>query len=111
MRAVRTERSNFTYLGPVPRVADLPCRREDGKVFAVYELTDEERLMVANGAQICLGVYCEPIPPVSMSIVNEPLAPAADDMHCERCDALYVADRNLTTCGHCGGALKQEEND
>ena len=35
MRPIRTENSNFTYTGPEPAIADLPCRRESiGLVFA-----------------------------------------------------------------------------
>lgn len=117
MQAVRTESSNFTYLGPRADIADLPCRRENGRVYAIFRLTDEERTMIANGAQIRLGIFQEPIPPVSMSIVNEPEAagveqdgvPIEPDYRCEQCGNLYVSARAIAlnlTCGWCGGALR-----
>lgn len=106
MRPVRTEQSNFTYLGPTPAVADLPCRREAGRVYSVWQPTDEEREMIANGAQIELGVTGEPHPPVSFAIVDQPEAPGEDDLRCEQCDGLYVRSRGLTACGWCGGRLK-----
>ncbi len=105
MRPIRTARSNFTYLGPTPAVADLPCQRQPGQVRSVWELTDLERTMIANGAQICLGILTEPIPPVSLSIINEPERPDPDDLRCQLCDGLYVKSRRLTKCGWCGGEL------
>jgi hypothetical protein len=117
LRPIRTETSNFTYLGFEPQIADLPCRRDDGKVYAVYALTDEEREMIANGGQVQLGIYSEPIPPISMTIVNEAEAaaptqdgiPVEPDYRCERCDGLYVSHRAIELelkCGFCNGDLR-----
>lgn len=106
MRPVRTGQSNFTYLGPTPVVADLPCRRVDGgRVYSVWQPTDEERQMIANGAQIELAVTGEPHPPVSLAVVDQPEKPDADDLRCEGCNGLYTRGRGLTACGWCGGRL------
>lgn len=106
MKPIRTTNSNFTYRGPTPQIADLPCQRTvGGEVYSVWELSDTERIMIANGAQIRLGIFVEPIPPVSMSIVNEPEAPDDDDLRCERCDGLYVKYRGLVECGWCRSPL------
>jgi hypothetical protein len=73
MQPIRTERSNFTYLGPTPDIGDLPCRREPGVVYSTWELTPEERIAIGEGANIELGIYhVEPIPPVSLAIDSTP---------------------------------------
>ena len=70
MTPIKTQESNFTYLGPRQDIADLPCRVEQGNTFSVWELTAEERALVADGANVRLGIYgMRPIPPVSLSIV------------------------------------------
>jgi hypothetical protein len=69
---IRTERSNFTYVGPSPEVGDLPCRVEDGVVYSTWELTHEERIAIAEGANIELGVWLRPPPPVSLAIDSTP---------------------------------------
>jgi hypothetical protein len=119
VQAIRTEQSNFTFLGPRPEVADLPGRleKDQGRFFAVFALTDEERAMIANGAQVRIGIWSIPIPPISMSIVNEREAPGEEqegvplepDYRCERCSNLYVSARAIElelVCGWCGGALR-----
>lgn len=108
MRPIRTEQSNFTYLGPVPRVADLPCQRQDAAVFAVYQPTDEERLAIAQGANIELGIATEPIPPVSVTLTDAAEKPDPDDLRCGDCNALYLRQRELGVCGHCGGQLRPQ---
>lgn len=74
MRPIKTERSNFTYKGPTPDILDLPCRREDGVVYSTWFLSDEERIAIAEGSNIELAIYHEPIPPVSLAIDSTPLA-------------------------------------
>lgn len=79
MRPIRTPQSNFTYLGPRPDIGDLPCERvtyEDGEhvVYAVYELSNEDRAAIADGANVKLGIWTEPIPPVSMHVTDEQTA-------------------------------------
>jgi hypothetical protein len=73
MKPVRTERSNFTYRGPSPEVGDLPCRREGGVVYSTWELSSDERIAIAEGANIELGIFHEPIPPVSLAIDQTPV--------------------------------------
>lgn len=38
-------------------------------MFATYELTDEDRAMLAQGGHLELGIYNEPIPPVSLRVM------------------------------------------
>lgn len=80
MRAINTEHSNFTYLGDGENVGNLPCQRaqleggpHDGAriVYSVWAFSDEERAQIAAGANIKLGIYLEPIPPVSLQVVDE----------------------------------------
>lgn len=76
MKPVRTRTSNCTYLGPREDIGDLPCERvryDDGDrvVYAVYELTDEDRKAIADGANVKLGIWTEPIPPVSLRVTDE----------------------------------------
>lgn len=86
MRPIKTERSNFVYKGDEERggeVMDLPCQRAevsgpgdpwDGArvVYSVWEPSPDERELVAKGGNIRLGIYgMEPIPPVSVEIVEE----------------------------------------
>lgn len=76
MLAVRNGWCNFTYLGPAPDIGDLPCRREtvDGKqvVRAYYKPNEEELEQLNRGGSIVLGIWSEPIPPVSMGIEFPP---------------------------------------
>ena len=75
MNPIRTEKSNFTYKGPSPDIGDLPCRRDPltHAVYSTWELTHEERIAIAEGANIELGIYyIEPIPPVSLAIDSTP---------------------------------------
>jgi hypothetical protein len=71
MNPVATRETNFTYMGPTDEVADLPCRREgNNTTFSVWELSADERAMIAAGANIRLGIHgVVPIPPVSLQVV------------------------------------------
>lgn len=70
MHPIRTNESNFTYLGPTTEVADLPCRLEGRDTYSVWALTPEERKQIAEGANIRLGIIgMRPIPPVSLQVV------------------------------------------
>jgi hypothetical protein len=69
MFPIKTAESNFSYLGPSPEIADLPCRREGTDTFSIWALSDEERQLIAGGANIRLGLYgAHPMPPVSLEI-------------------------------------------
>lgn len=68
MKPVRTEGSNFVYVGP-PGVGDLHCDRiRPGVIQSVWQLTDQERGLVAQGANILLTIATEPIPPVAVDL-------------------------------------------
>jgi hypothetical protein len=70
MQPIKTNEANYTYLGPTPEIADLPCRINGHDTFAAWEPTDEERALIAAGGHIRLGIYgMRPIPPVSLEIV------------------------------------------
>jgi hypothetical protein len=106
---IRTVNSNFTYLGPAPDIGDLPVRRGDGSVRSVWRLTDSERAMIANGAQIELAIYQEPMPPVALALTNEEPADDPDDLTCSNCGSIWRRDRGLRECGHCGVQLESAE--
>lgn len=60
---------NLVYCGPTPDVGDLPCQRlRPGAILSVWELTPEERIAIAEGADIELTILIEPIPPVSLAV-------------------------------------------
>lgn len=70
MEPIRANETNFVYRGPTPEIADLPCRKEGADTFSIWELTDQERIDIALGANIRLGIYgMQPIPPVSLQAV------------------------------------------
>ncbi|HUR86033.1 MAG TPA: hypothetical protein VMY78_11865 [Solirubrobacteraceae bacterium] len=67
---------NFVYRGPTADIGDLHVRRaphESGGnvVEVVYELDDGDRRLIAEGGRIRLGIFNEPIPPVSMAVIPE----------------------------------------
>lgn len=78
MRPIKTASTNFTYLGDEDQggeIGNLPVERplgDRGPVYAVYELDDDDRAAIAAGGQIKLGIETQPIPPVSLQIVDEP---------------------------------------
>src|SRR5690606_28717626 len=97
VRPIRTKTNTETYRGPMPSIADLPFHRKDGGVVSTWELTPEEREMIANGANIEFVCFSEPHPPISLSVTGdgEDEQTSADDLRCEECGALYVRDRGL----------------
>jgi hypothetical protein len=96
MRPVKTNESNFTYLGPTTEIADLPCRNEGMNTFSVWEPTDAERKMIADGAHIRLGIHgARPIPPVSLQIVTN----------------TGPYERVLAPCDNCGKEVDDEVHD
>jgi hypothetical protein len=72
MQPIRTNESNFTYLGPGRETADLPCRLEGERdTFSVWEPTASDRELIAAGGHIRLGIHgVRPIPPVSLQVVG-----------------------------------------
>lgn len=71
MIPIRTASSNFVYRGPSLDIGDAWVRRERGVVYLVWQPSDDERSAIAAGANVELGVYMEPIPPVSLGITTE----------------------------------------
>lgn len=60
---------NLVYRGPSADVGDLPCQRvEPGVILSVWEPTPEERLAIAEGADVQLVVLGEPIPPIALAV-------------------------------------------
>lgn len=73
MIPVRTCRSNLVYRGPTPDVGDAWVdRRRAGEVYLTWKPSEEERAAIAGGALIELGIYAEPIPPVSLNVAAAP---------------------------------------
>lgn len=57
MKPVRTDETNFVYeLSGGTKENDLPCRREDGKVFSVWESIDMDALSF-DAPQVSLFVW------------------------------------------------------
>lgn len=76
MDPVNNSWCNFTYLGPAPDIGDLACRREtvDGRpvVRSYWKPTEAELEQLNNFGTICLSIFSEPIPPVSLGVVTTP---------------------------------------
>lgn len=71
MKPVKTPDTQFDYKGPTPDIGDLPCYRvRPGFILSEWELTKAERIAIARGARIELGIHTEPIPPVSLHVVQ-----------------------------------------
>lgn len=98
MNPIKTRESNFTYLGPTPEVADLPCRTEGPNTFSVWELTPDERRLIADGANVRLGIHgMRPIPPVSLQVVGN------DGPYARVADPCTVCGRGVEDAAHLSG--------
>ena len=73
MKPVRTAITDIVYRGPAPDIGDLWCHRvEPGVIMSVWELSQEEREKLIYGdGKICLFIWSEPIPPVSLEVRND----------------------------------------
>lgn len=73
MNPVNNSLCNFTYLGPTEDIMDLPCRRETvsniNAVFSFWKPTPAELEYLSKGGTVRLGIYNEPIPPVSLDVI------------------------------------------
>jgi hypothetical protein len=109
MHPIRTNKLPNTYRGPVPEVADLPCYIDpvQDRVVSVFTFTAEEREAIANGANLQLSVMARPLPPVALSVTDYDHVEAWQDtdLRCIDCSAVYIKQRDMTHCGHCGGKL------
>jgi hypothetical protein len=67
---------NFVYRGPRQNIGDLPCRRETEHgmrvVRAYFKPSSDELKELIAGGSLCLSIYTEPIPPVSLGVVFTP---------------------------------------
>lgn len=80
MKPVKHAGSNLVYRGNSADIGDLWCmRQKPGHIDVVYEFTDEERQMIAEGGKILLGIYHEPIPPVSMAVMPKGFCESVED--------------------------------
>lgn len=73
MDSVKHPRCNFTYLGPTDDIGDLHVERVPkiggGNVVYSYWRPDAEELALLNaGGTVQLGIWAEPIPPVSVGV-------------------------------------------
>jgi hypothetical protein len=70
MRPRKTENSNMVYSLPGGNEDnDMHCQRlKPGSILSVWDFTDEERKLIAEGYNVELVIYTEPIPPVSMAV-------------------------------------------
>lgn len=72
MRPVRHAGCNFVYRGPTPDIGDLHVQVQlSGVVEVAYELDDNDRALIAAGGRLLLGIWSQPIPPVSMQAIPE----------------------------------------
>ena len=74
MDPIKTAAANFVYRGPREDIGDLWVQRvpSDRSVRSAWDLTDEERRVIAAGGRIELAIfYMEPIPPVSLVVLPE----------------------------------------
>ncbi len=82
MKPIQTERSNTTFVGadgsdvlPLPaRVENFPTERGVSRMISsTWALDAEERIAIAEGANIELTVYAWTIPPVGLAIDTTPI--------------------------------------
>lgn len=72
MTPVRTASSNLVYRGPSPDIRDLHCERiRPGVIRSVWWFTPAERAAIAAGANLSLTILTEPIPPVSLHLIQD----------------------------------------
>lgn len=81
MKNVQTDQDDLIYKGNGKDVGDLHCRREivvdeenrpvQTAIYSTWELDTDDLATVQSTHRIALGVFVEPIPPVSLSVVDE----------------------------------------
>lgn len=70
MRPVKVAQSNIVYRGPTAEIGDLWCQRvSPGQIASVWEPSDEERQLLAEGGRVELVLWSEPIPPISLAVL------------------------------------------
>lgn len=72
MHPIKFGAADVVYRGPTPEIGDLwVYRLEPGHVEAVFELDDHDRELIAAGGRIRIGILTEPMPPISLQVINE----------------------------------------
>jgi hypothetical protein len=59
-----------TDVAPLPSWREFDARRGATVVASIWEPTPEERAAIAAGANLMLAIWQDPIPPVSLSVVQ-----------------------------------------
>lgn len=73
MDPIKFEGMNETFAENQPEYIPLPvCKESDGKVTSVWELTDEERELIANGAKVCLcqSTFNQALQPINLWVAE-----------------------------------------
>jgi hypothetical protein len=78
---------NFVYQGPTPEIGDLPCYRQPGEVWSHWKPTPEELELLNHGGHVALGLFHEPIPPISIGVVAAEAPPGTNGK------VVHLADR------------------
>ena len=93
MQPIRTERSTFVLRTPSAEVPDMPGERvKPGHIRSIWELTQREREAIAEGLNIELDIFGEPIPAVSLDVTHEGATLVGTR-------AILIADRFMATDG------------
>ncbi len=72
MKPVKFAEAEIVYRGPTAEIGDLWCQRvRPGQIRSVWEFTDEERAVIADGGRVELVLFNEPIPPISLNVLLE----------------------------------------
>ncbi len=68
MEPVKRSTHNLVYRGPTPDVGDLSCERRDGGIYSHWRPSKADLDILAQGGVVNLGLFAEPIPPISMGV-------------------------------------------
>lgn len=71
MQPIRTASANMKYLGPSPDVGDAWAESTRDAAYLTWEPTPDERAAIAHGANLRLGVFQHPMPPVSLDVTGQ----------------------------------------
>ena len=72
MKPIKTASTSMTYYGPTADIGNLPCNRmQTGQISSVWKPSPDERRMIAEGGNIEVVLYTEPIPPLSVMATDE----------------------------------------
>jgi hypothetical protein len=70
MTPIKVADSNFILLGPNKNVSDMHCRRDSGGTTIIWQPTEAERRLIAEGGNVRLQViYAHSLPPMALDAV------------------------------------------